>query len=387
MKPAFSIIALLLFFPALNYLRAQPSLATGIIIDGQMVYRDSKQANSWYYMPPDYQLMSGGDGKPSITLIQMRYTGTAATGDEGLRKTNNIFQFRIGVDSLHHRKLLSLQAAMKKGYPGSQLRMLPVRKFSSILIFSGTNHAEGSDSLSQAKTNGYAEPTDENAEINNSYWNERVVTFRINNEDAQMIAAALKDNKTALSFGYAFYTAFSDSANNVITTNAGEDIKAQLSELFREVNKSDSSLVMVKADAVPLKADVTKWPSVIVKTDINESVPAKFPVFTVYCYDFNNAFRDDLFAKKIEIKARSVNGSDVEAAFTFKQAKPEQFAKNIKFQYAVRFDRPFYYRVTEINNDGEPQSTEWMKRDNWTEMIDITSPPEKFVRKAIVSEE
>lgn len=387
MKQAFFSIALLNCLLALNYVQAQPSFATGIVIDGQKVYRDSRQPGLWYYAPPEYQLMAGADGKPSITLLQMRYTGTAATGDDGLRKTNNIFQFKVGVDSLYHRKLVSLQLAMKTAYPGSQLRILPVRKFSSVLVFSGTAGGNSGDSIKQSKSGGYAEPADDNAEVNNSYWNERFVTFRMSDEDAQLVAAALKDSKTALSFGYAFYTVFSDSANNSIITHGGDGIKTQVTDLLKEINKNDSGIVMIKADAIPLKADLSKWPSVIVKTDINESVPAKYPAFTVYCYDFNNALRDDLFAKKIEIKVRSVNGNDIETTFTFRQATPEQFAKNIRFRYAVRFDRPFYYRVTEIDNDGETKSTEWIKRDNWAELIDITSPPEKIVRKAVVSNE
>ncbi|MBK6936758.1 MAG: hypothetical protein IPH18_07605 [Chitinophagaceae bacterium] len=351
------------------------------------MFKDSRQPDLWYYMPSDYHVMVGPDGGPSITLMQMRYTGTVASGDNGLKKSSNIFQFKIGVDTAHHRKLTSLQQAVKNTRPGAQLRMLPVRKFSSVLVFSGTGTTSETDSVTVVKSSGYAESADENADINNSYWNERIVTFRVSDEDAQIIAAAIKENKVVLSFGYAFYTGFSDSANSSITSNIDKEVRSQIAGVLSGINKDDSNIVMIKADAIPLKADINKWPSVIVKTDINESMPAKFPVFVIYCYDFNNGLRSDLYAKRIEVKARSVNGSDIETAFTFRQARPEQFAKNIRFPYAVRFDRPFYYRVTEINNDGETTSTDWIKRDSWTELIDITTPPEKVMRKSLISEE
>lgn len=76
---------------------------------------------------------------------------------------------------------------------------MPVRKFSSILVFAASEINQPGDSMRVVKT-GYAEPTDENADINNSYWNERIVTFRINNTDAQLVESALRNRQTAMSF-------------------------------------------------------------------------------------------------------------------------------------------------------------------------------------------
>ena len=49
--------------------------------------------------------------------------------------------------------------------------------------------------------------------------------------------------------------------------------------------------------------------------------------------------------------------------------------------YAVKFDKPFYYRVTEINNDGEKKMTEWVQKKEWSEILDITSSPDKVIVK------
>ena len=147
--------------------------------------------------------------------------------------------------------------------------------------------------------------------------------------------------------------------------------------------KKDSALhiTLIKADAIPLTIDPVQWPSAIEKIDINERVPARFALFDVYCYDFTNELRPDLFTKKIEIKATSVNGVDIITAFSFKQNKPDVYARSIRFMYAVKFDKPFYYRVTEINNEGEASTTEWIQKKEWSEILDITSSPDKVVQK------
>ena len=367
---------------------AQPSYINSIVTEGEKLYRDAKQVNLWYYMPPGYKLLADADGKPSLSLLQMRYTGTNAAGDNGKIKTHNILQFKLGIDSLYKKKLVALKAAMLRVNPASQLRMLPIRKFSSLLIFTTTAAgSSGNDSVGAAKTGGYSEPTDENADVNNSYWNERVISFRLTDQDAMLVTEALKKDQAALSFAYAYYSSFSDTLMHQVTTNADSKLRQQIDEVLKQENKTDSSITMVRADAIPVKADLLKWPGCITMVDINERLPAKYPALTVYCMDFNNELRDDLFSKKIEIKARSVNGTDIINAFTFFAKKPDQYAKNVKFAYAVRFDRPFYIKVTEVNNDGDAAIGEWIEKKDWTEMVDITSPVEKQVRKINNTEE
>ena len=114
--------------------------------------------------------------------------------------------------------------------------------------------------------------------------------------------------------------------------------------------------------------------------DINEKLPAKYPLFDVYCYDFNNALRADLYAKKIEIKATSLNGAEISTSFSFRASQPERYTRSIRFPYAVRFDKPFYYRVTEITLDGEAHMTPWIEKKEWSELLDITSAPHKIVK-------
>ena len=362
-------------------LQAQPMSSSSLVVEGEKLYRDSKNNNLLYYLPPSYDLLYAADGKPPFTLIRMRYTGTVTTGDKGVNKYHNLVQFRVGIAPDHVRQINDLKAVLKRMYPRAELRMMPVRKFSSLLVFAGT---DGADTAHLIQT-GYAEPTDENAEVNNSYWNERVVSFRINNNDAQLVETALRNRQAAMSLSYAFYTNMNGSKNDDTSVYRDGRLDNTAKTFFRQQEDNDkdtsSLLAMVKADVIPIMVDVQRWPDAIQQTDINERIPAKYPLLDVYCYDFNNELRPDLYAKKVEIKAISVNGSEISTTFSFRQNKPDQYAKSIRFGYAIRLDKPYSFRITEITNDGDMQAGEWTSRKEWSELLDITSPPDKVVQK------
>lgn len=365
--------------------QSQPLFSSSQMIGNQIVYRDSKLVNVYYHLPVlNYILATDEKGKPDFSLIEMRYTGTKATGDEGAARFNNRLQFRITLDMSQQHKIAELKSELMKISPSVELRSLPMRKFSSLLVFAATGSSEQKDSLHLINS-GYAEATDEKGSGNSSFWNERIVTLRLNNYDAQLVESALKNNQSIMSFSYAIYTSFSDADSYRADLTGNSSIRKEIRDIFEKdiKGKKDSALhiTLVKADAIDLKIDPVQWPSAIQKIDINEKVPAKYPLFDVYCYDFNNELRPDLFVKKIEIRATSVNGSDVLTDFSFKAGRPDIYAKSIRFPYAVRFDKPFYYRVSEITMEGESTTSEWKEKKEWSELLDITSTPEKVVYK------
>ncbi len=364
---------------------AQPSLASVQIIADQKIYRDVKQPNTFYYMPADFRLVTNAAGKPEFSLLQMRYTGTRAAGDENIIKYNNLLQFHVSVDfSSYLKKIAEVRTALQKIYPAVEMKVMPVKKFFSVLVFAGTSASGPSDSGQLVKTS-YAEAVDENAPINNSYWNDRIVSIRLNDNDAQIVESALRNHQSIMSFSYAMYTAFSEMDMADVNIYGDKNLTKQVKDFFAEKikNQKDSTLhiMMMKADAININVDIEKWPVLVQKIDLNERVPARYALFDVYCYDFNNELRPDLYAKKIDIKATSVNGSDVVTSFSFKGNQPDIYAKSIRFQYAVRFDKPFYYRVTEISKEGEVSPTLWKEKKEWSEILDITSTPDKVIAK------
>ncbi len=370
----------------------QPSIHSAFMIGEEKIFRDIKKTNLYYYIPFDYKLLTDASGKPSFSLIQMRYTGKQPTGDAGIIKYNNLLQFKIGVDGSQQKKVSVLKTSLKAINASAELQMLPVRKFFSVLVFALSDDTafQTADSVGLVKVN-LTEATDENAAINNSYWNERIVSLRLSNIDAELVETALKNNQSAMSFSYAIYTAFTEKTSPDISISGRGKLRKQVADYFQnEINPAKDTalrITLIKADAIGLGVDINQWPDLIQKIDINERVPARYALFDVYCYDFNNDLRPDLYQKKIEIKATSVKGPDITTVYSFRQSQPDVYAKSIRFIYAVRLDKPFYYRTTEINYEGEIVMSEWIQRNEWSDLLDITSPPEKIKVKPTETEQ
>jgi hypothetical protein len=366
-----------------NSLRAQPVVGSMFTVNEQAIYKDAVKNNVYYYIPPAYQLATDAEGKPDFTLTQLRYTGTQATGDVGVKKFHNRLQFRIVIDTETYKKFNALKIALKKINTNAILQPLPVRKFYSILAFTSIHDGVMLADSGRIVKISHNEVTDANATINNSYWNERTVVLKLTNEDAMLIEAALKNNQSAISFSYAMYTAFIEKNARDLFVQGNSILAKQVKDYFKneleQVKDSVAQITMIQADAINLVVDINKWSELIKKVDINEKLPAKYALFDVYCYDFNNNLRPDLFSKKIEIKAISVNGNEVISAFSFKQTRPDLYAKSLRFAYAVRFDKPIHYRVTEIDNNGEVNTTQWKLKKEWSDIIDVTSSAEKII--------
>ena len=95
----------------------------------------------------------------------------------------------------------------------------------------------------------------------------------------------------------------------------------------------------------------------------------------VYCYDFANALRPDLFYKKVEIEAQGVGGRAIPLDAKFLFSQPDLYARTIRFPVAVHVDRPFRYRVISAMRDGRTDEGPWLERSSWGGILDITSAP------------
>jgi hypothetical protein len=358
--------------------KAQPVAFGTQVINGCKIYKDAKAAHVFYYLPFDYKLSTNKNGKPSFSLLQMRYTGTQASGDKGSIRFRNILQFKMNVDAAAIQQLAETRTILKRSVPNLLLKPLPVTKFESLLVYSPVNNADSSLKLF---TNGYTEGSEETSATTTSYWSERTFSIRLSDEDAQLMEAALKVNGAAISMSYAFFTTFSGANAASVTATVNSRISKKVMDYFSSsvINNTDTLMqnVLVKADAVAISIDTERWPDAVQKIDINEKLPPAYPLFDVYCYDFNNAIRPDLYAKRIEISATSVNGNLIHHSSLFKQSQPELYVRSIRFPYAVRFDKPYKYRTTEINLEGEVTSSGWMERHSWNDIIDITTPQNK----------
>jgi hypothetical protein len=70
----------------------------------------------------------------------------------------------------------------------------------------------------------------------------------------------------------------------------------------------------------------------------------------------------------------------VAARASFGRDRPDLYAHSLRFGVAVRLDRPYRYRVTEVADDGTSTVTPWREKTSWAELLDVTTPAEAAPR-------
>jgi hypothetical protein len=136
----------------------------------------------------------------------------------------------------------------------------------------------------------------------------------------------------------------------------------------------------VRAGAVAIEVDAGRWPDIVRRIDNGASAPPGYAFLDVYCYDFNNELRPDLYEKDVEIDAEGVAGRRARLFAIFQKDAPDVYTRTLRFPVAVRLDRPYRYRVVEIAPDGTLKEGVWRVRESWAAHLDVTgeaaAPPE-----------
>lgn len=366
MKTIFSL-TLIIFF--LGMLGAQPQLSTVQTIEGVKVYRDYKKSETYYYTPGDLHLATKTGGEPHFKLVQLRYTGTFATGDQGETRFMNIVQFTVRMDLAERDQLLAVKSRLGKN---AKLRPMPIRNVEAYMVapFGGkykrigqSGSLEGEDSLGESD--------------NTSYWTERTFTLRLENHEAELLWNMVQKGQLAISVNYAFFADALNDHPSEVKLRGKSAFEEQLGDRLEDLIRPDTapSLQIIKADAFPIEIDAEKYNHLLIREDIDAGIPPAYPALEVKCYDFSDELRPDLAIKAIEVEATGVSGYPIKLKpYKFVRSRPDQNTHQIRFPYAVKMDKPFRYRVREYGADGsvEPYS-DWIIRDSWTGWIDITT--------------
>lgn len=367
MKFPIFIVFLTLFVQ--QCLLAQPNANTKQVINGSVVYQDKQYKTVFYHVPKGLKLVKNAEGKPHFKFIQMRYTGTRLTGDQGSYRFKSLVQFKVAQELLSKQQNDSIKTELdKQGYVVTSLKPLPISNLKAELIHAADNAQDSSYVLS----GGFFEDTEAEAQVGN--WKERDYTMRLNNHDAQAFWNSFQDQQPTLSVNYTFFAQlFAEAATDLESTGS-----SRFDEVFEAEKDSDSletvlQETIVNAGVIPIYIDTQKWPDLITQVDINEQIPPDYAALDLYCFDFNNNIREDLYAKRIEIKATSVGGKTISVKKIFKSTSPELYAQTIQFVNAVKLNLPYFYQVTEIFQDGSYTKSNWQENTSWTEILDITT--------------
>lgn len=363
--PARILLSFAATFFAATAANAAPLLGSGQEVEGLRVYRDSANSRLFYYPPSKLAVALDKAGLPQFSFLQMRYTGSAVTGDRGAFRTRSILSFQVKMEETPAGSMARVKTALRTRFNVEPLLSpLPIRRVTAALNYAPLAGAQtgpvtapapaGSGTLEQAAEPGHAD----------GYWTERVFTLAPDDATSQALWETFKKGSVLLSLSYAFY---SDGVppDAPVTQSAGAPDPA----------KKGPSLVL--ADTLAITVDAKRYPDRLRQIDVNESVPANYAVLPVACYDFNNDLRPDLQVKVVEIEARGVAGQPVKREVSFSKATPDLCMASVRFPFAVSLKVGYRYRSREITSAGEEKVGPWKEGRPWSQLLDVTTPPDE----------
>jgi hypothetical protein len=341
------------------------------------VYPDDVRRNLFYYAPGDLTIASREGGSPDLHLLHARYTGSVVGRDQGTTVLRSIFTVRVVMSGPTGTDITAARTALAARTGGAiELRPLPIRRVESAVVYAPITQQTAPSTPMPA---GHFEASESTAP-REGYWTERAFTLGLAPEDAQLLASALEHGQVALSIGYAFLAdgigpdqPIEELSGSPVLVDELRKLIARPAQRSRDGDTQTTPTTphVVRAGAIAITADLKRWPQILQRVDINESVPPGYAALDVYCYDFNQG-ESPLYEKQIEIQAAGVGGP-VTMTASFSRAQPDIYARSVRFPVAVRLNRPYRFRVVEVAQDGTSKTTAWRDETSWTTLLDVTS--------------
>lgn len=352
---------------------AVPDLSSVRPVGSLRVIADHERPDVFYVVPADPALARRPDGRPDFSLVSLRYTGRSATADRGLVLHRTVLSLRLVLPAHDPAELERVARLLAAGGRRVELRPLPIRRIESALVYASL---AGPDSARRALPAGrMAVPS---AERGDAAWSERVLTVALDSLTAQAMHAALARGQLALSAAFAFVADGRPgaAAMGAITGSGelGELLRERLAAAGDSATRDSAISRVISAGAIRLGVDLREWPDAVRRVDVDGQVPAGFACLDVYCFDFRDGRRPDLHERRVEVEAETVGGRMARQEAVFARERPDVLTIGLRFPVAVRTDRNFRYRVTDVRPDGTSSTGAWQPGRGWLDLLDITSP-------------
>ena len=154
--------------------QAQPNLDQQILIEDRVLYPDFQDSSLYYYSPGKLSLLQDANGQPDFRFVQMRYTGSQATANQGLHRFNSILKLGLGLDEWSHS---SMSKTLKQLGPEVSLKPLPIHRMEAELIYALPGGGQ-QDTL----RGGFFENADQQQE---GVWQQKTLSLRLEPHSAQ----------------------------------------------------------------------------------------------------------------------------------------------------------------------------------------------------------
>lgn len=361
---------------------AVPDLASRRMVEGMVVVADDGRPDLFYYTPPEVRLVTAPDGKPDLSFLEMRYTGGALSRDRGTMLHRSLLTMRVQLPSRTSDELARAARALGAGGRPAELRPLPIRRLEAALVYTAIGGS--SDTTSRELPGGrFQGSRDAEGPAGEAYWNERMFTVSVDSLTAQVLRSTLEGGQLSMSLGYAFVADGRVAAEPWGAVDGPAAVSRALERQLSAAAAGDSMLRrVVVAGAIPIRVDARRWPDLLKRVDVDAQAPAGFAALEVYCYDFRDNRRPDLYEKQVEVEAESMGGPPVRLQVVFARAHADVYSANLRFPVAVRLDRPYRYRVSDLRPDGSSTPGTWRFGRDWVALLDLTSPAPPAARGA-----
>lgn len=372
-----AVIATLLFaslWPATG--EALPDLRSPRDIGSVRVYPDHERPSRFYFAPGPLAIARDASDRPDLHFLQMRYVGTAAYGNEGETGSFSTLTLGIQMDGPSTEELALARRFVSKIAKRAtvELRPLPVTRFDVELSYARLDGAAPNPLPAghfEAGVNAAGQSG------SRAFWKERVYTVSLDPRTSQLFWTALHEGMVVVSLSYAFYTdGIVPEGGGEVRISGDEEAAELLGQAVSDrVRGPGRGTRQILADATGIRVDAESWPELFQRVDFNEEVPPGYAALQVYCFDFKDALRPDLFYKKVEVEAVGVGGRSVAIETKFLFSQPDLYARTIRFPVAVQLDRSYRYRVSTAWRDGRSDVGEWLERNSWGRILDVTTRP------------
>ena len=363
--------------------RAERHVATGRSRGGKdvealRVYPDHAKPDVFYYPPGRLRIARKRDGRPDLTFYQLRYTGSPERGDEGLFLTRSILGFRVIMEQASQEQLSRARAELRETSGRVCLQPMPIRRIVAGLVLTRLDpgRPQGSGETT-VMPNGEFESSEGATGASGGFWTERYYSVELDDHTSNLVWDALHNQSVVMSFSYAFVAPGIPADEPLAELSGHPGAVAAVRRMLEEQGEAlaGNESIVVRADAFAIKVDPEYMSTVMKRFDVESRLPPAFRLFTVYCFDFADELRPDLYEKHVEIEAEGINGRWVRSDVYFRAAEPDLTAQRVRFHHVVRMDRPYQYRVVEIALDGRRVVGEWIERDSWKHVLDVTTAP------------
>ncbi len=351
---------------------AQPNLSSRKIINGMAIYNDLKKQGTFYYTPLELELDTNSEGKPNFSFVRMTHIGNRARGMETW-KQNSMIQFSIKSKGIRAQQLTPLKNKLQEDVCNRckiRLRPMPIKKMEATLVYADLETKEGETLNSTYYKN------DDTQNAGSGIWSVKTFTIRPNEHTSQILWNGFKNNKGLLSVAYGIWGKGKNTDSITYHFNGPKELE----EVFKNLNDKDidstrqkPSYVLISAGAFSVDVNIKKWPDLLREIDFESTLSPRYGLLDVYCHDFIDGIRPDLVAKIVEFEAEGVANKKVKTEVDFLKDTPDIHAHALKFEYAVRLDKPLRYRVIELTEMGEVLTGDWQQKENWTGIIDVSS--------------